>query len=253
MNERAIRQRTHIPGIFHLLKAPMTIKTQNSPEKTALLAHQGAVAEAQAAVQKLDKAIAKQQALMQDAKTKEPDLEALRVARNTTLAEVALGLKTGDDLAALDKSIETAEAIKSTIGPSVKRAQETIDGLNRILQISQEKCASLQGKSNGLQVSLLMSEAEAQGAQYAALACELIGQYKRMVALGVLLRQKGQAHSIEPHNAKLSIPCFSLESNKPYAAFNQPSSMFLPPSTGVDVMPWMEQEQARLRADGIEI
>lgn len=231
----------------------MKTETSNSPEKTALLAHQDAVVKAQSAVQKLEKAIAEQEALMKDAKDKEPDLEALRVARNTTLAEVSLGLKTADDLAALDASIETAEALKSTIGPSVKRAQETIDGLNRLLQLGQEKCASLKGKSNGLTIQFLMSEAEAAGAQYADFAAELIRQYKKLAALGALLNQKGLGYNIQPMNTSLSIPCFGLESNRPYADFHQPSSMFMTPSTAGQVVPWIEKEQERIRAAGIEI
>ncbi len=231
----------------------MKTQTQNSLEKAALLEHQAVVADTQAAVQRLEKAIAEQEALMAKAKENEPDLEPLKLERNVVLAAITLGMKTPDDLVVVDESIGKAEASLLTIGPTIKRAQETIEGLNRMLQLTQEKLQSSQVQSKRLLLRFLMSEAEAEGAEYAALAVELVERYKRVSSLGYLLLQKGHVPSIQPMGTHMSIPCFGLESNKPYADFTRPSAIFEPvPSLGV-VMRWTDEEVSRLRASGIEI
>lgn len=231
----------------------MKTQTQNSPEKADLLEHQAVVADTQAAVQRLEKAIAEQEALMATAKKKEPDLEPLKLERNAVLAAITLGMKTPGDLAVVDGSISKAEASRLTIGPTIKRAQETIEGLNRMLQRTQGMLLSLQDKTGNLLRQFLMSEAEAEGAEYAALAVELVESYKRVSSLGYLLLQKGQVPSIQPMGTDMSIPCFGLESNKPYADFTRPSAIFEPARSFGVVMRWADEEVSRLRASGIEI
>lgn len=230
------------------------MKTQimNSPEKSALLAHQAAIKQTKAAVRRLEKAVSEQEALISETKAQEPDLVQLKLERKDALAAAALGLKT-DGLAGLDAAIEAAEALLRTIGPTVKRAQETVEGLERMLKLEQDKLDALNAQSAGLQRCFLLSEAEIQGAQYAALAIELVKRYKVLTSLGELLLDRKYVPAIHPHAQPLHIPCFSLESNRPYADCSMPDAIYSAPRTRADAMGWQRDEVARLRADGIEI
>lgn len=230
----------------------MTTTTQNSPEKTALLAHQEAIKASRTAVRRLEKATAEQEALISETKAQEPDLAQLKLERKDALAAVALGLKTAD-LSGLDAAIAAAEALLRNIGPTVKRAQETVEGLERMLKLEQQKLDGLMTQSSALQRRFLLSVAEAHGAEYAALATELVQRYKALTALDALLRDRGHNPMIHPLGPALHIPCFSLESNRPYADAMRPVAIFFAPLTRADSMGWQREEASRLRAAGIEI
>lgn len=230
----------------------MKTKATTSSEKAALLAHQAAIKEAGAAIRRLEKATTEQEALISETKAQEPDLAQLKLERKDALAAVALGLKTAD-LSALDAAIAAAEALLRNIGPTVKRAQETVEGLERMLKLEQQKLDALMAQSSTLQRRFLLSEAEAHGAEYAALAAELVQRYKALMALDALLRDRGHNPMIHPVGPALHIPCFSLESNRPYADAIRPFAIFFAPLTRADSMGWQREETSRLRTEGIEL
>lgn len=229
----------------------MKTNLQNSPEKIALLAHQNAIKDAKAAQRKLEKAISEQEALIVQTKAQEPDITQLKLERKDALAATAMGLKSAD-LTVLDAAIESAEALLKNIGPTVKRARETIEGLERMLSLELAKFDELQAQTKGMQRRFLVSEAEAAGAEYAQLALELVKRYKVLWALNAMLLDKSHT-AISTPGEKLHVPCFALESTKPYAVAHQRGAIFQAPTMHADSMAWTHQEIARYQADGIDL
>ena len=203
-------------------------------------------------MRRLEKAISEQEALISETKAQEPDLAQLKLERKDALAAVAMGIKTAD-LAGLDAAVEAAEALLRNIGPTVKRAQETVEGLERMLKLEEEKFDALKAQSSNLQRRFLLSEAEAHGAEYAALALDLVRRYKVLMALDGLLADKSHVPRIHPLGPQLHVPCFALESNRPHADAIRPFAIFAAPLTRADGMGWQRDQIARLQAEGIEV
>lgn len=225
----------------------------DSEERTAVLANQQAVAEAQKTVDGLTKAVGEQQALIASKRALLPEVSVsqLELQREDLLAAIALGQGDAAALDTLEQQIAAQTALRQQTGPEISRAEKTIAGLSRKVEEAQAALQSLQSNSNNLLRKLLLSEAEVIGADYAAAALVAAEKYKQISALQNIL---GGSPSLIPRQGRLTLPCLGLETNKPHADRVREHLIFADDGfLRSELQAWSQAETNRLRAAGIDI
>lgn len=185
-----------------------------SAQTVAVLNNQSAIEEATAAACKLEQAIADYAHTAEEMRASLPDASAFEQERENLLAAIAIGEKGQADLDALDARLAQTRQQARDAQPGITGIAQTIAGLKRRLVDVQAKLQGLREERPALLRSLLLSEAEAEGAEYAGLAVALVNRYRRLKALETLLH--GHGMSIGVHGPGLHLPAFDLESVLPH-------------------------------------
>lgn len=225
----------------------------DSEERTAVLANQQAIAEAQKTVDGLTKAVGEQQALIASKRALLPDVSVsqLELQREDLLAAIALGQGDAAALDTLEQQITAQTELRQQTSPEISRAEKTIAGLSRKVEEAQAALQALQSNSNNLLRKLLLSEAEAIGTDYAAAALVAAEKYKQISALQNML---GGSPSLIPRQGCLTLPCLGLETNKPHADRVRGHLIFADDGfLRSELQAWSQAEANRLRAAGIDI
>lgn len=228
----------------------------DSQERTAVLANQQAIAVAQQKVDSLTNAVSEQQVLIDEKRAllTEVSVSQLELDREDLLAAIALDQGDAAALDTLEQQIAAQTALRQQIVPEISRSEKTIAGLNRKIEEAQAALQELQSNSNNLLRKLLLSEAEAIGADYAAAALVAAEKYKQVCALESMLRELGATPIYLVPRQDLNLPCLGLETNKPHAIAYKPHLIFTTDGlSGADSQAWIRAEASRLRAAGIEI
>lgn len=226
----------------------MNTQTQPSPELQAVLSHQQTIAEARAKVEHLTQALAEQQAIAEQLRLRADDIAALETEREDLLADIATGQDKATDLKTLDArlaQLKTKQGTQAAI-------DQTVAGLARKLEKAQGDLKVLQEGHPRLMRALLLTQAEALGAEYVAVAMNLRTLYCRLHSLGHLLSAQGQIGSIAM-NGVLDIPAFSLESVQPYVMTHRYNYIEFGNKTHGDLAPAIQSEKAELQALGVHI
>jgi hypothetical protein len=161
-----------------------TTEITPGPEKHAslrrLLEHKKAIDDAAGAVQLVIDQIARTKDELRRANAEVPDLDALLQQREDMLAASLQGHATQGELKDLETQIAGAKR-------ETEVAQATLRGLERALQVAEERHAAVSGEHTSVLVSFLQGEAERAGAEYIAAAKTVRDGYLRLMALDGLL------------------------------------------------------------------
>lgn len=232
----------------------MTDTTSPSPQTAAVLQSQQAVADTNASITKLQKAIGKAETTIARQLAELPDLAALANQRADLLADIAIGENKSAELKELEAKLDKVTKQQQAAKPAVDGARQTLVGLQRKLQDAQGTLEKLQEAHRSLMRRFLQSRAEAVGAEYGAAAQALIGHYKSLQTLNDLLSANGRHQQLQSALEGLYVPNFNLEALKGMGHAVKPGSIFY--STGLlrhQTQDWPEAERAHFAALGIVI
>lgn len=228
-----------------------------TPEAASLLENQRAIASTASAVGKLEGAIADYTSTVDKMRATLPEPGATERERENLLAAIAIGEKRQADLDALDSRVANQQAQTLKDSRALTGIAQTVAGLQRRLSEEQGKLQQLRQARLVLMRKFLLSEAEAEGAQYAASAVALAAHYRRLMALESLLADHGHVPSIAVHGEGLRLPGFGLESVRAHALSPLPGSGHQGAIFDLRFEPnrivLARQEKDRLRAQGVEI
>lgn len=232
----------------------MTDTITQAVARELLLENQQTIAERESTIAELQAAISKCEADLGASRKAPPDAGPLLVRRADLLAESAMGADVKAQLKELDAEIANVEKQRTSAKPGIDTLEQTAQGLRRKLESEQANLESLRTMNSKLQIQLLRSAAEELGTEYVQAAQKLSDTYKRLIAMGDLLRQRGSA-SINAHRVALFIPRFRLESvpvtsNREWEKDVWFSTEHL---MGAEVAHWVENEKATLLATGVQV
>lgn len=229
----------------------MTKTIENSPELTALLNHQQAIAYVKTQLTQLDEAIVAQKEAGAQLRDREKLIADLRVEREDILADIAMGHDKAKELQKLDARLAEQEASLAKKG-SQAAVGETIAGLERKRVALDAKLQDLQAPLGRLRRALVKEQAETLGGEYAELALKLANIYGRLTALNnIWVGLNGI--SFKANNASLSIPALNLDAVAPHAMQFRPHLLATEFGTHAEIVPLIGAEKDSLRAAGIEI
>lgn len=232
----------------------MTNKAPQSPEISAVIENQQAIASTHAAIATLENAIQTCEAQHKEQQAALPDLAPFFSQREDLLAATAIGENKSAEIEKLDTKIAKLTAQQNEAKPAMHAIRQTIGGLQRRLVEAQSKLQILQAENAILVRKFLLNRAETLGVEYFETAKAITAQYKRPMSLNNLLRVSGNAEPLIIGREGLSIPIFRLESIAlkvdpiyPHVLF---TSAYL---THAHTQEWTRQEKASLLEIGIEI
>lgn len=232
----------------------MTNQTTQTPEVTAVLENQTAIKTTIAAIDKLEKAIAKCQTQIAEQQAALPDMVPLSSQRAVLLADMAIGEDKKAEIGTLDAKIAQVTAHHKDAKPALEVLKQTVDGLQRRLQEAQAELLTLQSARSILILRLLNSQAEALGAEYVVAASKLAELYKGMIALDAMLREHGQGHHILMHGQGLHVPCFLLDSMSGKADFTYKNALFASAhNTYGHVQEWTSKVKVKMLEIGVDL
>lgn len=243
----------HFKTSFQQIKN-MKNQTTPSPETAAVLENQSAMKTTCAAIAKLEKAIGKCEAQIEEQQAVLPDLAPLLNQREDLLAAMAIGEDKKAEISKLDTKIAQLSAQQKDAKPALDALKQTIGGLQRRLLESQAELLKLQGEKSVLMRRFLNSRAEVLGAEYVAAASKMVELYKGLLALDTMLHDHGQGHRIGMHGQGLYVPRFMLDSMAGHADYVYPKAIFTSANhTMGHVQEWARQEKVKMLEIGVEV
>jgi chromosome segregation ATPase len=168
-------------------------------------------------VTQLQEQIALQEEVSDKTRSGLPSLDKLNRKREDLLAEIATGNATECQLSELDTLIESEKKRVSVAledaETTIEHARQTIAGLNRKLTEAEDDLATLELRDKAVISRFLRVEAEKAGSDYARLAGELVGKFRRLVALGRIMSARGFTSIGEDNLHQFTIPRFMLNAH----------------------------------------
>ncbi len=227
----------------------MNTKTTPTPEATAVLENQQAIASTNDAIATLENAISKCESQITQQQAALPDAGPLLSQRADLLAAIAIGEDKSVDMKKLDAKLEKLNAQRNDAAPALDVLKQTVEGLSRRLSEARATLQNLQAQRANLMSKFLRSRAEAIGAEYFESAKKMVTQYKQLRALDNLM----QGSPLGMHGEGLHIPRFRLESMpslmvSTWAQKEVFTGKFL---TWKDIQEWERQESDSLLEIGI--
>lgn len=188
-------------------------KTDNSA-LSKVIANQEAIAQDQAAADKLRALIAEKKAAIEAAESALPRLDSMTKAREDLLAAVAMGEAKAGDIKKFDdeRAVERAayESARESFLRFEDEVMQMISGLQRKLDEIEARLAEQQAARDGLLRAMFSESAEQAAAEYLEAARKVDQLYVRLLGLDRLSAQKGVGIGIVRFNQELSIPSFAL-------------------------------------------
>lgn len=147
------------------------------------------------------------------------NLATLKRRRQDLLADIAEGDDTGKgDLSIIDKEIAEQESIHDKAINGILIADQTIKGLKRKIQESENKIKILKSKLIQACLKYVQAEREKLGDEYIALAARISAVFTRIFSLTMMCEKLGDGTNIHgPYSYKFKIPSLNLGSSN-----NQP-------------------------------
>ncbi len=176
--------------------------------------YQDKTASAQQSCDGIQALIDAQQAVIDKAKASMKPAPDFGAERQDLLADIAMGNASPADLEALEgrarKAREESEQSVKASSPVIESATSTLQGLARKLADARAILDNLKGRRVELILAYLETEAEKEGAEYIRLASDLMGHYKRMLAIDAMRKSLG-ADSFKPFSIQsIHIPAFNI-------------------------------------------
>jgi prefoldin subunit 5 len=232
----------------------MKTDTTQSPEALAVIENQQDISKVNATIQVLEGAISKIEAQINEAHAAMPDTGPLISQREDLLAAIAIGENKSAELKKLDVQIEKLNTQRDGVKPGLDALKQTIDGLRRRLAEAQALLQKAEAKKEVLMRQLLVSMAEAVGAEYFSMAMQVSAQYDRLQALNYLIQNASMPTIFIGRNS-LYIPRFRLESNPSsgYPAFLEDAIFTMAGKNHSHIQGLVHKEKAKFLEIGIEV
>ncbi len=181
-----------------------------------VLNYQSDLAAAKNNVSNIQALIAQQQQIIDEAVAGIPSLPDYCQIREDLLADIAIGKATDKDLATLGEKMDADKKdvteAEERLDPVIEHAQLTIAGLQRKLEDAEKEVTTLEENEGEIVFQFLMAQAEREGEEYAALANQLIGKFKRLRAIDSILGHPPRLSFA--YVGEFFIPSFNLKAFK---------------------------------------
>lgn len=189
-----------------------------------LLENQAAVDTVKTELDRYQGLIDDQQRIIDTASNHEDLTPPLMAQREQLLTDIALGHDKAPALKKLNaqlQAIKTEQAVTLTSNQTmINDAQQTIDGLKRLVTSSQKKLAHLQTVSLKILDLLLMEQAEQNAIEFNEMAQGLFDKLMQLSAIGILVAKLGNGSETNGLFNWFQVNVPTINSTKPPIDFN---------------------------------
>jgi hypothetical protein len=207
----------------------------------SVIQHQAAIDTLQTEFDNYQNLIDDQQRIIATASNTDDLTSGLIAQREELLTEIALGGNKAAELKKIDSQLETAKAKQTATlisnQTSTDQAQQTINGLNRRLDATQQRLTYLQSLSPKILDILLMKQATQDAIEFNAMALVFIDKFKALVAIDLLVTQCGQRKNtgLLYDSWLFKIPCAGSKKT--------PATLFIPDHYLIDTTSQLKQSE----------
>ena len=229
--------------------------TENTPSAAlqAVLHNQQAIAAAEATAEQLRTALNDQANKAASLSAQAAAVASLQTEREDLLADNATGQDKSKELAALEAKLAKHQQTLVEQG-SQASVDQTVAGLKRKLDRTEEEAAALREQGKALLRALVLERAETLGAEYKAAALQIEEMYMRLIGQRQMLLGMGQGAGGFHRIPDLQVPAFPFTTTR--SPLGQMNDRFIV-ETSLDLREKsaaaFADEQASLRALGVEL
>jgi hypothetical protein len=193
--------------------------------ETDVLEYQEKVAVAQKSVEDIMVIIAKQESLIEAARSAPSLIAELTERKEDILAEIVLGKDLTKELDKITCDIETEKKLLTTREKTIAEAGKSLPGLQRKLLTAKANLKNLEDQKSEILIQYLRCEAEQVGQEYGKAASMLIDKYNRLTSLDYLLTLQGGVTIDSCSFHDFSIPAFQLNAFKSLISPHMPREL----------------------------